>query len=72
MDYKKYREELVEDLFEILTKIASFEAKEGKQIVSDEALMHIGYAMEHISEIFGVVDEEIEKWRPGYFKKKNN
>lgn len=67
----KFKKEIAEDLLDILDKVANWKLKNEDQI-PDQALLHISYALEHLTGEFGVTDEHVKKWDPDYFRNKNN
>lgn len=65
------QKEIMKDLLKVLDKMTAMDEKEGKQIFSDEAYMHLSYTIENVSGIFGGTNANIEEHRPAFFNKGN-
>lgn len=67
----KYKLEIFEELSRVLDRTREIERKENKVIFSDDVLVHISYAMEHLSGMFGTTEEALVKYSKDYLTKRN-
>jgi hypothetical protein len=67
----KFKEEIFNDLMKVIEKMADIESREGL-IFSDDAYVHLSYAMEQLSGFEGITNEEIKKYKGSYLRNNEN